>query len=267
MTKKYSETDLMKLAIEEHLQSNEYPKVGVVISKSGELLSMARRGERKGIHSERVAIEKLDSTQLKGSIIYTTLEPCIELHDDQKVECCADLIISSEIAEVVIGVLDPNGTIYSQGYRRLLENDIGVRFFNRKLRAAVEEETFEYGHIEKIYGSGKRRVPVVHSGISMEVQYSQTDERTINLKWSTLQPTHGFVDLVSGNGAVRVASGAANFGHVTDPMVYRFPSHVARMEKGMIAVVQPAGATFFVLIELLDIFENDILFRWQSRNQ
>jgi len=75
MTKKYSDTDLMKLAIEEHLQSDKYPRVGAIIVKNGEILSTGHRGEVENLHAERVAIEKLDVVQLKGSIIYTTPKP------------------------------------------------------------------------------------------------------------------------------------------------------------------------------------------------
>lgn len=256
----------MKLAIEEHLKCSEFPRVGVVVAKSGEVLSTGYRGEARGVHAERIAIRKLTSEQVQGSTVFTTLEPCVELHSDQEIESCAQLLIGSGVSEVVIGVLDPNGTIYSQGYRRLLENNISVGFFNRKLREAIEEETFEFGDIHKIYGCGKRRVPVVNSGTEIEVKFSDNDSRVINIRWATLQPSHGCVDLLSSNGAVRVASGARKFGDITDPMVFRFPSHFARMKKGMIAIVKPSNATFYVLIQMMDIFQSDIIFKWEVRN-
>lgn len=256
----------MKLAIEEHLKCSEYPRVGAVVAKDGKVLSTGHRGELKRTHAERVAIEKLTREELNDSTMYTTLEPCVELHDDQNVNSCADLIISSGIKEVFIGVLDPNGTIYSQGFKTLLENNISVKFFNRKLRTAIEQETFDFGEVHAVYGSGKRRVPVVHSGTEITVYFSETDKRAIPIKWATLQPTHGIVDLSSLNGAVKVAAGARTFSDITDPTVFRFPSHFARMNKGMIAVVQPAKAGFCVLIRLLDLYENDILFQWEVRN-
>jgi diaminohydroxyphosphoribosylaminopyrimidine deaminase/5-amino-6-(5-phosphoribosylamino)uracil reductase len=262
----YSNTDLMQVAIEEHLKCSEYPRVGAVVAKDGKILSTGHRGEVKKRHAERVAIEKLSREVLCGSTMYTTLEPCVDLHDDQDIESCAELIISSGIEEVYIGVLDPNGTIYSQGYKKLLENNVSVKFFDRKLRAAIEVETFEFGEVHTVYGSGKRRVPVVHSGIAINVQFSKNDTRSIPLKWATLQPKHGCVDLSSLNGAVKVASGAGSFSDITDPTVFRFPSHFARMRKGMIAVVHPAKAGFCVLIKLVDMFENDIIFQWEVRN-
>jgi diaminohydroxyphosphoribosylaminopyrimidine deaminase/5-amino-6-(5-phosphoribosylamino)uracil reductase len=262
---KYSRNDLMKIAIEEHLKCTEYPRVGAVIAKEGIILSTGYRGEINTFHAERIAIEKLTTEQLQNSTIYTTLEPCINMQENQVTECCANLIVQSGIREAVIGVLDPNGTIYSQGYRKLLENKISVSFFNRRLREAVEEETFEFGNIHKLIGAGKRRIPVV-SETSLEVQFSERDSRTINLRWNTLQPQHGIVDLLSENGAVRIASGTTKFEDITEPMVFRFPSHVARLSKGMIAIIKPSNTTFFVLIKLLEIYENDILFQWEVRN-
>ncbi|MDP1687502.1 deaminase [Hydrogenophaga sp.] len=262
----YSPTDLMKIAVEEHLKCSEFPRVGAAIAKNGKLLSTGHRGEAKGVHAERIAIQKLGRDELEGSTLYTTLEPCVELHNDQAVGSCADLIVSVGIKDVFIGVLDPNGTIYSQGFKKLVENSISVKFFNRKLRAAIEQETFDFGEVHVVYGSGKRRVPVVQSGIDITVYFSKTDTRSIPLSWTTLQPVHGCVDLSSQIGAVKVAAGARMLSDVTDPAVFRFPSHFARMKKGMISVVQPADATFCVLVRLIELYENDILFQWEVRN-
>lgn len=266
MTINFSRRALMRIAIEEHLKCTEFPRVGTVIAKSGAILSTGYRGERFGVHAERVAIEKLTVEQLKNASLFTTLEPCVKLQPGQVIQSCTDLIIQSGIVETVIGVLDPNGTIYSQGYRALLQAKISVSFFDRDLRQAVEEETFEFGEIHKIVGHGKRRIPVVLSGTSLEVQFSENDSRTIKLRWATLQPSHGCVDLISDNGAVRVASGATKFAEITDPMAFRFPSHFARLTPGEIAVVKPIGATFCVLVKLLSIYDRDILFQWEVRN-
>lgn len=262
----YTRQCLMKLAIQQHLQCSEYPRVGVVIAKDGQILSTGFRGESPGKHAERVALEKLKPVDCVGSTIYTTLEPCIKLHENQEIESCAQLIISSQITEVVIGILDPNGTIYAQGYQKLLENNITVSFFNKKLRKQLEEETFEYGKIDTIIGAAKRSIPVINSGSEVKVQFSTTDSRTISFRWASLQYNHGCVDLISSNGAVRIARGARKFSDITDHDVFRFPSHFGRMEKGWIAVVQPEGATFCVLVQLINLFDNYIIFRTEVRN-
>ena len=64
MAKKFSKQDLMKIAIEEHLKCVEYPKVGVVVAKEGEILSTGFRGEVAKTHAERVALEKLSKADL-----------------------------------------------------------------------------------------------------------------------------------------------------------------------------------------------------------
>lgn len=266
MTRAYSQQDLMKIAVEEHLKCSEFPRVGAVVAKDGKILSTGHRGEVSKVHAERVALEKLELSDRLGSTVYTTLEPCVCVHENQMTESCTDLIIASGVRAVVIGVLDPNASIYSQGFNKLLENNISVSFFNRKLRDAVEQETFEYGDVHRVVGGGKRRVPVIGSGIEIDVQFSESDTRTIPIKWATLQTAHGSVDLSSSNGAVREAAGARNFGDITDPDVFRFPSHYARMKKGMIAVIRPQGATFCALIKLIEIFDKDILFQWEVRN-
>lgn len=266
MAKTYSSQDFMKIAIEEHLKCTEYPRVGTVVAKDGQILSTGFRGEVGKLHAERVALEKLDSADCIGTTVYTTLEPCVHLRDGQVVGSCADLIIDRGVGAVVIGVLDSNAAIYTQGYRKLLANNISVSFFSRKLRAAVEEATFEYGTVDAVTGAGRRRVPVVGSGIEIKVRFNETDVRTIPIRWSTIQFAAGKVDLLSGNGAVRLASGARHFGDITDPSVFRFPSHFARMQKGDIAIVQPSGVTFCVLIKLVEVFESDIIFQWEVRN-
>lgn len=263
MTKGYSDRDLMKIAVEEHLKCIEFPKVGVVVAKNGKILATGFRGEIQRVHAERVALEKLQQSERLGCTLYTTLEPCVTMYDDQLVVSCADLIIDSGIREVVIGVLDANATIYSQGFAKLLQNNVIVRFFDRKIREAVELETFEYGDIHKVIGSGKRRVPVIASGIEIDVQFGPTDFRAIKIKWNTLQLGHRCVDLLGSN--VTKAAGARDFSDITDPTVFRFASHYARMTKGEIAVVHPKGLDFCVLVKLLDLFEKDILFQWQVR--
>lgn len=263
----YSKNSFMKLAIDQHRLCKVYPRVGTVVAKDGLLLSTGYKGEVGKQHAERVALEKLDADQRRNATVYTTLEPCVALHDGQTVSSCADLIIESGITDVVIGVLDPNATVYSQGYRKLLENDIEVSFFNRNLRAAVEEGTFKHGLVDKLISSGIRRMPVIHSGINLKVQFSETDERVIPISWASLQYGHGCVDLsTNDNEGIRIAAGVRHFGDVTDPTIFRFPRHFARLKKGDIAIVHPKGSSFFVLVELLELYENDIEFHFVCRN-
>jgi len=255
----------MKTAIEEQNKCSSYPKVGTVIVKNGKILSKAYRAEIERKHAERIAIEKLNPTELVGSTIITTLEPCIEIKPEQGEISCTDLILRHQISEVVIGVLDPNGKIYCQGYEKLLEKGIKVRFFIPELREIVETNTFKYGDSGKGLGpSGKRRVAVVGSGKNFEIQLSQTDERKINFRWSTLQFNYGIVDLIGENHSIRCAIGAKKFDDISDPLIFREPSHFARMKVGDISVIE---GSFIILIKLLEMTATDIYFQWEVRNK
>ena len=262
----YTDKKLMQLAINEHFKCTEFPKVGSIIAKDGQIIASGYRGESTSTHAERVAIEKLEISECQGSTLYTTLEPCVDIRKDQNVKSCTDLIIASGIREVVIGVLDSNGDVYTQGYKKLLENSIKVRFFNRNMRSDIELSTFKYDELHKVVGNEKRRFPVVASGIKIDVQFSDSDSRTIQISFSNLQFAHECVDLVDNSGAVRMANGARKFSDVTDPDVFRFPRHYARMKKGTIAIIKPAESTFCVLVQLKDLFINDIEVQFEVRN-
>jgi diaminohydroxyphosphoribosylaminopyrimidine deaminase/5-amino-6-(5-phosphoribosylamino)uracil reductase len=101
MSSKYSKSDLMKLAIEEHLKCVEYPRVGVVVAKSGEVVATGYRGETKGVHAERVALRKLTDEVIQGATVFTTLEPCVELHEGQEIKSCVQLLINSGVNAVI----------------------------------------------------------------------------------------------------------------------------------------------------------------------
>jgi len=271
MNKTYSKTELMAAAIEEQRKCNSHPKVGVVIAKDGEILATGFRGEVPKMHAERVAIGKLTDSQLNGVTIVTTLEPCVEFHAGQPERPCAELITQYPVREVIIGVLDPNGKVYSQGYSTLLNAGVLVSFFEPHLRAKVEACTFKDGDVNRGYGpEGTRRVGVVGTaGKRFTIHRSRTDLSSIEIRWRLIQSSSGtwIVDLHAdyGNDAVREALGASDFDDISDPLVFRETNHVARMKAGQIAVIYPKNSTFAVLIKLKDITEYDLIFKWQIR--
>lgn len=268
MTEQLSDIDLIYIAIEEQNKCTTFPKVGVVIAKDGAILSKAFRGEMEGKHAERVAIEKLESKDIIGATLVTTLEPCVEIANDQAIKPCADLIIESGIKNIIIGILDPNGKIYCQGQNRLLDKGINVKFFPAELREEVESKTFKYGDCNIGYGPcAKRWVAVLGSGKNFEIRFSKSDDRAIKFRWCTLQFRFGCVDLVGDNDSIRNAIGINTFEQITDPLVFREPSHFSRMTKGDISIISPPNSSFIILIKLLELTETDIYFQWQVRNK
>lgn len=266
MSKTYSESEFMQLSIDELLKCERFPQVGAVICKDGVLLSTGYRGEIEGKHAERVAIEKLSSEDLEDSTLYTTLEPCVKLDVSQIAESCAELIVSSRIKVVVIGVLDPNATIYSKGSEMLRKNNIVVKYFSRKYRNFIESDTFKYGDITTVIGSCKRRIPVLKTSTSLKVLLFEHSSESINITFQTIQNCT-VVDLVSENGTIFNAAGITKFSEITEPDVFRFPSHTMRMKVGDIAIVNPPNKTFYVLIKIVEIFPNDITASFEVRKK
>lgn len=271
MSKTYTKIELMAKAIEEQKKCDLYPKVGVVIAKDGEILATGFRGEVPKMHAERVAIGKLERSQLDGATIVTTLEPCVEFHAGQPERPCAELITQHAVREVIIGVLDPNGKIYCQGYAALLNAGVQVSFFEPHLSAQVEGSTFKDGDVNRGFGPGNtRRVGVVGTaGKRFTIHRSSTDMSSIEIRWRQIQFRSGVgkVDLHAdyGDDAVREALGARDFDDISDPQVFRETSHAARMAVGQIAIIYPKNSKFVVLIKLKELTEHDLTFKWQVR--
>ena len=258
----------MNVAIEEQNKCFSYPKVGAVIVKEGRTISKAHKDEIKGKHAERIAIEKLSPNELIGSTLITTLEPCVEVYHGQDKMSCADLIIEHQIKEVVIGVLDPHGQIYCEGFNKLTNAGIKVNFFTSRLREIIEANTFKHGYCSIGYGpSGKRWVGVIGSGgKTFEIHFSQTSNHKIEFRWQTIQFLHGCVDLYYKNNSVTEAKGIKNFDDISDPLIFRNKTYYSRMRKGDIAVLYAPNDPFITLIKLREITETDIYFQWQIRS-
>ena len=108
--------DFMMEAIKEMEKSIEDIKVGAVIVKDGEIISRGYRSSDS--HAERNAIESAlkNGIKLKGSILFTTLEPCIRTSKNPRKESCCEFIKKAGISTVFIGSYDPNSTINRKGW-------------------------------------------------------------------------------------------------------------------------------------------------------
>ena len=80
------------------------PRVGAIYVRDGVVLAQGfHRGFGK-LHAEYDALQG-QHVDVKGSIVYVTLEPCA--HDDLY-PACTKLLIQHGVARVVIASLDPN---------------------------------------------------------------------------------------------------------------------------------------------------------------
>ena len=123
------------LEVAECCRDIEWYGVGcLIVSSRGEMLSTGYTGELKESdgkfrHAEDVAIEKagLKGQDLKGAVLYSTLEPC-SVRSSGKTPCIHH-ILNAKIGVVVFGAkepYDPKLNIVCQGSSLLTQNGITV---------------------------------------------------------------------------------------------------------------------------------------------
>jgi ATP-dependent DNA helicase RecG len=136
--------DEMRRSRSEHAEKPD-PMVGaVLVDSSGKELGRAHRGNfRGGEHCEFSLLERvLPHVALTGCTLYVTLEPCSDRTPPKK--ACARRILESGIAGVVIGMPDPNPLIHWRGISHLDKHGVDVGFFDRDLRAEIQEENKDF---------------------------------------------------------------------------------------------------------------------------
>ena len=100
------------------------PMVGSVIVYDGKIIGEGWHKVAGEPHAEVNAIHSVkDKSLLKKSTIYVSLEPCS--HFGKTPPCC-NLIIESEIPNVVIGTVDPNIKVAGNGIKKLIAAGINV---------------------------------------------------------------------------------------------------------------------------------------------
>ena len=144
---KFDARKLMELAIQAMRKSiNEpradgkaSPKVGAVLWRPGRMVDSAFRGElRHGDHAEYTLLErKHGNEQLDGSFLFATLEPCAPGARKHPKLPCAERIVNARIAEVWVGIEDPDPTVDRQGIRYLEQNGIRVHLFDLDLQEQI----------------------------------------------------------------------------------------------------------------------------------
>ncbi|MDY6970454.1 MAG: bifunctional diaminohydroxyphosphoribosylaminopyrimidine deaminase/5-amino-6-(5-phosphoribosylamino)uracil reductase RibD [Spirochaetota bacterium] len=117
--KKYMELAL-EIAFKQLGKTSPNPPVGAVIVKNDNIVSTGGTSLYGQDHAEIVAIRNA-GTDLEGSEIYVSLEPCSHYG---KTPPCTEAIIQSKISKVYIPLLDPNPIVAGKGVARLQE--VGV---------------------------------------------------------------------------------------------------------------------------------------------
>ena len=138
---------LMEKAIEVMRQSVNEPRgdrkasplVGAVLLRPDGTTDTAFRGElRYGDHAEYTLLDrKLRDEQLDGSRLFATLEPCAPGARKHPKLSCAERIVNARIAEVWVGIEDPDPAVDRQGIRYLEDHRIKVHLFDRDLQDEI----------------------------------------------------------------------------------------------------------------------------------
>jgi diaminohydroxyphosphoribosylaminopyrimidine deaminase/5-amino-6-(5-phosphoribosylamino)uracil reductase len=96
------------------------PRVGCVVVRDGAVVSEGFHAGAGHPHAEAVALDGVDAA---GATLYVNLEPCTH---EGRTPACAPLVVSSGVARVVVGVVDPFPTVSGAGIRALREAGIEV---------------------------------------------------------------------------------------------------------------------------------------------
>jgi ATP-dependent DNA helicase RecG len=150
---KYQPEEYMQMAIDAMMRSVDEPrddgkvspKVGAVILKPDGSIDTACRGElRHGDHAEFTLLErKSRSEKLDGSILFATLEPCAPGARKSPKLSCAERIVNARIAEIWIGIEDPDPDVDRKGIKFLEDSGVKVHMFypeyQKKIKNAIKD--------------------------------------------------------------------------------------------------------------------------------
>jgi len=145
-SKKKDPIDYMRISIEEMKKSVQEkrkvgeisPKVGAVLVRPDGTYTTAYRGElRDGDHAEYTLLErKCISENLKGCVLYSTLEPCFD-RTPPKIGCCKR-IAKARIKKVYVGTGDPFPSVNGKGIKYLVDHGIEVEPYPQELQKEIE---------------------------------------------------------------------------------------------------------------------------------
>lgn len=133
------------------------PKVGAIFARDGIVLGRGRRGTgRRGDneHAELNAINQVpNGSELAGSTLYTTLEPCTPGVRSNPSTSCTELVRQHQIKKVFVGILDPNQGVTGKGLWQLQESGVEVALFPHELSAKILAQNAAFVRLQKTLGA------------------------------------------------------------------------------------------------------------------
>ncbi len=137
--------EVMRHSVQENRpDGSPSPSVGAVLVRPDGSVETAARGElRDGNHAEYILLErKCVNERLDGSVLFTTLEPCLDRHSPKR--GCARHIVSARIKNVYVGILDDNPAVSGKGVEHLRRHGVTIHMFDRELQEVILEENEKF---------------------------------------------------------------------------------------------------------------------------
>ncbi|WP_027407656.1 bifunctional diaminohydroxyphosphoribosylaminopyrimidine deaminase/5-amino-6-(5-phosphoribosylamino)uracil reductase RibD [Anoxybacteroides tepidamans] len=103
-------------------QTSPNPVVGAVVVKNGEIVGFGAHLKAGEPHAEVHAV-RMAGDKARGATVYVTLEPCSHFG---KTPPCADLLVETGVARVVVATTDPNPLVAGKGIEKLKRAGIEV---------------------------------------------------------------------------------------------------------------------------------------------
>lgn len=240
--------DFMDIACSQMFNSSESAlKVGCVLVKNNEVISYGYK--TKNIHAERMAIEDAiqKNINIKGSTLFTTLEPCINLSNNQHKKSCCELIEEYKIKEVFIGSYDPNPLINRKGWKYLKNKKIKLIEFEEKYTKKILECNQDFENYFNVYEGNEGTGKVNHKD-NGEFQIITRDKNQndiiFQLKWTLCGKNCAYTYAVEPFKTAH-ANYATEFEDVKNSLMYSY-SHSVRIPLNEIGIFDHPKAIILV---------------------
>jgi diaminohydroxyphosphoribosylaminopyrimidine deaminase / 5-amino-6-(5-phosphoribosylamino)uracil reductase len=177
------------------------PMVGCVVVKDGRIIGEGWHIKYGEAHAEVNAINSIKSpAEVEGATVYVSLEPCAHFG---KTPPCADLLVKSKVAEVVIGCKDTFSEVSGKGIEKLQSAGINVTV------GVLEKECRELN--ERFFAFHEKQRPY------------------IILKWA--QTADGFIDKIREGKATQGIQNPIS-GKLSKILVHKWRSEEAAIMAG-----------------------------------
>jgi diaminohydroxyphosphoribosylaminopyrimidine deaminase/5-amino-6-(5-phosphoribosylamino)uracil reductase len=249
---------------------NPPPRVGAVIVKDGKLLGESYRGEKgPGDHAEYGLLKDLEDEDLRGAVVFTTLEPCSRRNHPKL--SCAQRLVEAGVSTVWIGMYDPNPKIYREGWRILRDAGVTLRDFEADLRAeiAADNAAFLDQFRTSASANGTATFNYLLNGGAFVVD---VDGERIRTRWSA--KNKGSIRAVGDSDRHTAAARyAISFDQIDDPSALAFSSRDTAAAEGEIVVFQADSGYAFLLVRVVEVLlaergsdRDELTIEWQLRS-